>query len=81
MSKCKIAIVGATGLVGQTILKVIYEEGLFENCCITMYVSSKSAGKEYLFKGKVFRLVELNKSALNLKFDIVLFSSKKLLLI
>lgn len=75
MSKCKIAIVGATGLVGQTILKVIYEEGLFESCSITMYVSSKSAGKEYLFKGKVFRLVELNESALNLRFDIVLFSA------
>lgn len=75
MKRYKIAIVGASGLVGQTILKVIYERGLFEKCDITLYVSQRSAGKEFLFKGKIFRFVELNEKALDLEFDIVLFSA------
>ena len=75
MENLKLAILGATGLVGETILKVLNEEGLFVGSDITLFVSSRSAGKEYMFKGRRFRLVELNESALKKKFDIVFFSA------
>ncbi len=73
--KKKIAIVGATGLVGNTILKVLYEENLFFGYDITLYVSSRSAGKEFLFNGRVFRLLKLDELALKQKFDLVFFSA------
>ncbi len=75
MENLKLAILGATGLVGETILKVLNEEGLFVGSDITLFVSSRSAGKEYMFKGRRFRLIELNESALKKKFDIVFFSA------
>ena len=55
MRNLRIGIVGATGLVGQTILKVLDEEDLFNGFDITLFVSSRSAGKEYLFNGRRFR--------------------------
>lgn len=73
--KNKIAIIGATGLVGNTILEVLYEEGFFENYEITLYVSKRSAGKELLFLGRCFRLVELDERALMQNFKIVFFSA------
>ena len=39
----KIAIVGSTGVVGRTVLKVL-EEKNFRNCEYTLFSSSKSAG-------------------------------------
>ncbi len=75
MGGLKIAIVGATGLVGETILKVLYEEDLFFGNDISLYVSKRSAGKEYLFKGRRFRLVELTEKEANKKFDFVFFSA------
>lgn len=75
MENLKIAIVGATGLVGETILKVLNEEGLFDISDISLFVSSRSAGKEYMFKGRRFRLIQLDEKALNKKFDIVFFSA------
>ena len=45
-----IAIVGATGLVGRTFLKVIEERNIqFDN--LYLYASSISAGKKIEFKG------------------------------
>lgn len=75
MEKYKMAIVGATGLVGQTILKVLKEEDLFDKFQIHLYVSSRSAGKEYLWFGRTFRLVELSQKALEQNYDVVLFSA------
>ncbi len=75
MKNLKIAIIGATGLVGQTLIKVLDEEGLFDSSEITLYVSKRSAGKEYMFKGRRFRFIELDERALNQKFDIVFFSA------
>ncbi len=71
----RFAIVGGSGLVGMSLLEVLYEENLFKNNQITLFVSKKSAGKMILFKGKQFRLVELDEKALNQKFDIVFFSA------
>lgn len=71
----RFAIVGATGLVGEKILKVLFEQEMFFGNDITLFVSSRSAGKEYYFCGRKFRLVELNEKALNQKFDIMFFSA------
>ena len=75
MRNLRIGIVGATGLVGQTILKVLDEEDLFNGFDITLFVSSRSAGKEYLFNGRRFRFIELNEKALKQNFDIMFFSA------
>ena len=48
MNTYKLAIVGATGLVGRTILKVL-EEKNFNNFEYTLFSSSKSAGTKLKF--------------------------------
>ena len=75
MRRFKLAIVGATGLVGNTILKIIDEENLLKYFDITLYVSARSAGKVMMYKDRVYRFVELNENALKLSFDFVLFSA------
>ena len=51
MKKPNLAIVGASGLVGRTFLKVLEERDFpFEN--IYMMSSYRSAGKTVTFKGK-----------------------------
>ena len=69
----KLAIVGASGLVGQTVLKVLKEEGLFDKFEIFMLSSSKSAGKVLIFDDRHFRLIELNDEVLKYKFDYAIF--------
>ena len=44
----KVAIVGSTGLVGRTVLKVL-EEKNFTNCTYTLFSSKKSAGTKLQF--------------------------------
>ena len=75
MKKIKIAIVGASGLVGQKILQVLYEEGVYENAVVTLFVSKKSSGKVCYFKGECLRLVELDEMQASKKFDIVFMSA------
>ncbi len=48
MINSKLAIVGATGLVGQTILKVLEEKNL-PNLEYVLFASSKSTGKKFHF--------------------------------
>ena len=56
--KPNIAVVGATGVVGSTFLKVLEERDFpFEN--IYMMASAKSAGKTLTFKGKEYTVEEL----------------------
>ena len=47
----KVAIVGATGLVGRTILKVL-EEKNFTNVKYALFSSEKSAGQKIEFLGQ-----------------------------
>lgn len=75
MKNLKIAIIGATGLVGQKILEVLYEEGLYQNTVVTLFVSKKSSGKVCYFKGECLRLVELDEAQASKKYDIVFFSA------
>lgn len=69
----KIAIVGATGLVGGEILKVL-EERNFPVTELIPVASEKSVGKEIMFKGKPFKVVSF-KDAIAKKPDFAIFSA------
>lgn len=72
--KPNVAVVGATGLVGSTFLKVLEERDFpFEN--IYMMASAKSAGKTVKFKGKEYIVEELNEHSFDKPIDIALFSA------
>ncbi|MBE6020591.1 MAG: aspartate-semialdehyde dehydrogenase [Clostridiales bacterium] len=74
MKKPNLAIVGATGLVGSTFLKVLEEVDFpFEN--LYLMASAKSAGKTVTFKGKDYVVEELTESAFDKDIDIALFSA------
>jgi aspartate-semialdehyde dehydrogenase len=69
-----IAIVGATGVVGTTFLKVLEERNFpFNN--ITMLASARSAGKTVIFKGVPYPVVALDEDSFNEGIDIALFSA------
>ena len=70
-----VAIVGATGLVGQNFLKVL-EEKNFEINNLFLFASEKSEGKKIVFKNKTFTVQALcEKNVLNKKIDFALFSA------
>lgn len=69
-----IAIVGASGLVGGTFLKVLEERDLpIKN--LYLFASARSAGKEVIFKGKTLIIEELTENSFDKGIDIVLFSA------
>ena len=68
----RVAIVGATGAVGQELLKLLLERS-FPVTKLTLYASARSAGKEISYGGKSYTLQELPENG-NLDADIV-FSS------
>ena len=69
----KIAVVGATGLVGTMMLKVL-EERNFPLTELLPVASAKSVGKEIEFKGKKYKVVSMD-DAIAAKPDIALFSA------
>lgn len=72
--KPNVAVVGATGLVGSTFLKVLEERDFpFEN--LYMMASAKSAGKTVTFRGKEYVVEELNEHSFDKPIDIALFSA------
>ena len=72
--KPNLAVVGATGLVGSTFLKVLEERDFpFEN--LYLMASSKSAGKIVNFKGVDYTVEELNEHSFDKPIDIALFSA------
>lgn len=74
MKKFKIAVVGATGMVGRTFLAVLEERNL-PISEIFFFASSKSAGKTITFKGKDYIVEELTESSFDRGIDIALFSA------
>ncbi len=69
----KIAIVGATGMVGKVMLEVLAERKIkFDN--LILVASERSIGKKVSFQDKIYSVIGLNE-ALNLKPDIALFSA------
>lgn len=74
MRKNKLAIVGATGLVGQTILKVLEEKKLpIED--YVFFASSRSAGKKIKFLGDEYIIQELTPSSFNDGVSYAIFSA------
>ena len=77
MKKFNIAVVGATGMVGNKFLEVLTERQLpVEN--YYLFASARSAGKQIDFMGKphtVIELTEENVMALKGKVDFALFSA------
>ena len=75
MKKYNVAVVGATGMVGNKFLEVLAEEKLpVEN--YYLFASKKSAGKEIDFMGKKHTIIELTEeNVLKYKIDVALFSA------
>ncbi len=69
----KVAVVGATGLVGTVMLKVL-EERNFPMTELIPVASEKSVGKKIMYKGKEFPIVSME-TAIQLRPDIALFSA------
>jgi aspartate-semialdehyde dehydrogenase len=69
----KLAVVGATGLVGQEILKVL-EERNFQFDELYLVASSKNVGKEIKYKGKAYTIKSMEE-AVKLAPDIAIFSA------
>lgn len=74
MKTYKIAIVGATGLVGRTALKVLEEKNI-PNLDYVLFSSKKSAGTKLKFLNTDFIVRELTDSSFDEKFDFALFSA------
>ena len=74
MKKYNVAIVGATGLVGQTFLKVLKERN-FPVEKLYLYASARSAGKTVNFVGKDYTVIELNDENIKDDIDVALFSA------
>ena len=69
----KIAVVGATGMVGQIMLKVL-EERNFPVSELIPVASEKSFGKKVIFKGNELEIVSMQ-TAIDMKPEITLFSA------
>lgn len=69
----KVAVVGATGLVGTKMLQVL-EERNFPVTELIPVASEKSIGKEITFKGKNYKIVSAEE-AIKAKPDVALFSA------
>ena len=62
LKKINVAIVGATGMVGRTFLKVL-EERKFPIENLYLFSSSKSAGSNIKFNGKDYLVEELKEDS------------------
>ena len=69
----KVAVVGATGMVGEVMLKVLAERN-FPITELIPVASEKSVGKQVSFKGKDYTVVGLE-TAVSMKPNVALFSA------
>ncbi|WP_333784134.1 aspartate-semialdehyde dehydrogenase [Thermocrinis sp.] len=70
----RVAIVGATGEVGRTFLRVL-EERNFPVDDLYLFASEKSEGTELIFRGEKFKVQALSKQSSFKGIDIALFSA------
>ena len=74
MKKVNLAVVGATGMVGRTFLKVLKErEFPIEN--LYLMASARSAGTKLEYDGKEYVVEELTEHSFDKPIDIALFSA------
>lgn len=69
-----VAIVGATGMVGRTFIKVL-EDRNFPVDKLYLLASSKSAGQKIAFRGTEYMVEELNEKSFERDIQIALFSA------
>tara|TARA_B110000014_G_scaffold254448_1_gene235050 strand:+ start:111 stop:1097 length:987 start_codon:yes stop_codon:yes gene_type:complete len=69
----KLAIVGATGMVGREILEILSERS-FNIKELILVASAKSCGKQVFYNGRAHEIIPLEES-LNKDIDLVLFSA------
>lgn len=74
MKTYKFALVGATGLVGRTAIKVLEEYNL-PISEITFFASERSAGSKIKFNGKDYTVRELVDTSFDEGFDFAIFSA------
>lgn len=74
MKKYKIALVGATGLVGMQVLKVLEEKNLPVEK-YTLLASKNSAGKVVKFLDKEYTIEELNENSFDEGYDYAIFTA------
>ena len=73
MVTCHFAVVGATGLVGQEVLRIVEERG-FSVDALTLLASDRSAGSRVDFRGNSTVVRELSKDAFD-EVDIAVFAA------
>lgn len=74
MKDLKLAIVGATGLVGMSVIKVLEEKKLPIKS-YSLFASKKSAGQKISILGKEYVVEELNENSFDSGFDYAIFSA------
>lgn len=75
MNSLRIAIVGATGLVGRTFLRVLEKTNL-PISKIGLYASARSEGQSLLFKGEMLRVDDIRNVDFS-EYDVAFFSAGK----
>ena len=76
MKKFKVAIVGATGLVGMSVLKVLEEKKLPIET-YGLFATQKSSGKVLSILGKDYVVEELNENSFDSKYDFAIFAASR----
>lgn len=75
MKKVKVAVVGATGMVGRKMLEVLAEEN-FPIAELYPFASARSAGKKIEYCGKEYTIIELTEdNVAKYPVDIAIFSA------
>ncbi len=74
MSKYNVAVVGASGVVGQKMIEVL-EESKIDVDNFYAFASSRSAGKKVKFNNKEYTIEELDERSFDRDIDFALFSA------
>lgn len=72
----KIAIIGATGVVGRTVLKIMFERNLLSND-IHIFAEKREKGKKIVVGKRRFVVESLSEKTLQQKFDFALFCTRE----
>lgn len=72
--KYKLALIGATGLVGRTAIKILEEKNLPIDE-YAFFASKRSCGKEIIFKDQKYIVQELTENSFDEGFDFAIFSA------
>ncbi|WP_422484911.1 aspartate-semialdehyde dehydrogenase [Gudongella sp. DL1XJH-153] len=74
MKKFNVAVVGATGLVGRTILQVLQEKD-FPVQNLYLIASERSEGEIVQFKDKEYKVIKISEEAFDKEIDIAFFAA------